>query len=105
MYIVILVTAKDVEEADKIAAQLVQDKLVACANIVEGVRSVFRWQGKVDGAREVLLILKSKKDCFSQVVAAVEKLHSYAVPEIIALPIIDGNQDYLNWINQSCRVP
>lgn len=102
MHIVVLVTAKNVREANKIAAQLVQDKLVACANIVEGVRSIFWWQGKVDKAREVLLILKSEKSRFSKIVTAVKKLHSYEVPEIIALPIIDGNSDYLSWINRSC---
>jgi periplasmic divalent cation tolerance protein len=99
---VVFVTAKNVKEADQIAAKLVADKLVACANIIKGVKSVFWWQKKVEKADEVLLILKSKKSCFKRIVKAVTLLHSYDVPEIIALPIIDGNRDYLKWVNESC---
>lgn len=102
MYIVIFITAKNAREANKIAAKLVADKLIACANIIKGVKSIFRWQGKVDKADEVLLVLKSKKSCFPKIVKTVKSIHSYDVPEIIALPIIDGNKDYLNWIEKSC---
>ncbi len=102
MYIVVFVTAKNVKEANKIATKLVKDKLIACANIVKGVKSIFWWQKKVDKADEVLLILKSKKSCFKKIMKTVTLLHSYEVPEIIALPIIDGNRDYLKWIKESC---
>ena len=102
MPIVILITTKNVSEANRIASALVEDRLIACANIIKGVQSLFRWQGKVDRASETLLILKSEKKNFSKVVGAVKKLHSYEVPEIIALPIIDGNKDYLKWIKKSC---
>ena len=101
MYIVILATAMNTEEANKIAKKLVDDKLVACVNMVENVSSVFRWEGKVDEAKEVLMILKSRKDLFEKIAETIKSLHSYSVPEIIALPIIDGNQDYLNWIKES----
>ena len=103
MYIVILVTAKDTREANKIATKLVADKLIACANVVKDVKSVFSWKGKIDRANEVLLVMKSKKSCFPKIVRAVRALHSYDVPEIIALPIIDGNKDYLNWVKESCK--
>ncbi len=102
MYIVVFVTTKDVKEADKIAAKLVKDKLIACANVIKGVKSIFWWQKKINKADEVLLVLKSKKNCFKRIVKAVTLLHSYEVPEIIALPIIDGNRDYLKWIEESC---
>jgi len=104
MCIVIFITAKNVREANKIAKKLVEDKLIACANVIKGVKSIFCWQGKVERADEVLLVLKSKKSCFQKIVKTVKSLHSYEVPEIIALPIIAGNKDYLNWIKKSCSV-
>lgn len=102
MYIVVFVTAKNVQQANKIANALVTEKLIACANIVNGVRSIFSWQGKVDKADEVLLVLKSKKSCFDRIVRRVRELHSYDVPEIIALPIVAGHKDYLNWVQECC---
>lgn len=101
MHIVILVTAKDEAQANKIAEKLVAEKLVACANIVPGIQSIFRWQGKVDRAREVLLVLKSRRRHFSVIVKTIKAMHSYDVPEVIALPIIEGNKDYLQWITDS----
>lgn len=101
MYIVIFITAKDKEEARLIAAKLVEQKLAACVNIIEGIESVFWWEGKVDQAQEALLILKSKKSLFKEILKTVKKMHSYKVPEVIALPIVQGSQDYLQWINQS----
>jgi len=102
MYIIVLMTTKNVRQANKIAAKLVKDKLIACANVVKGVKSIFWWQKKVDTASEVLLILKAKRSCFKRIVKTATLLHSYEVPEIIALPIIDGNRDYLKWIEESC---
>lgn len=101
MEIVILITAKDVMEAQKMSERLVAEKLAACVNIVAGVRSIFWWDRKVDQADEALMIVKSKKELFERIIKEVKSLHSYEVPEIIALPIIDGNKDYLKWINDS----
>lgn len=101
MHIVILVTAKDEVQANKIAEKLVAEKLVACANIVPGVQSIFHWKGKIDRAQEALLILKSRRRHFPAIVKRVKVLHSYDVPEIIALPIVEGNKDYLQWITDS----
>ena len=103
MNIVVLITARDGEEAERIARRLIEEKLIACANIVDGVKSIFWWQGKVDEARETLIILKSKKTLFKKIIKTVKSVHSYDVPEIIALPIIDGNPDYLEWIHASVR--
>ena len=103
MYCVVLVTTKDEDEAKVISEKLLEEKLAACANIVPGVRSLFRWEGKIDHADEVLLVLKTKKELFGELSAAVKSLHSYSVPEIIALPIVEGNEEYLNWINESVK--
>lgn len=101
MHIVIFVTAKDEAQANKIAEKLVEEKLIACANIVPGIQSIFRWEGKVERAQEVLLVLKSRRRHFPLIVETVKALHSYDVPEVIALPIIEGNKDYLNWLTES----
>ena len=100
-YIVVFVTAKDKQQAQKIADGLLKDRLIACANIVSDVQSFFCWQRKIDQANEVLLIIKTKKVLFKKVVLKVKALHSYDVPEVIALPIVGGNFDYLKWIDES----
>ena len=101
-YIIVLVTAKDKKEAEKISRGLLEAKLIACANIIEGVQSLFWWQGKVDTSKEVLLILKTKKNLFKKIIIKVKSLHRYQTPEIIALPVDLGSKDYLNWIGSSC---
>jgi len=103
MYIVILVTAANKKEAKKIARALIKEKLAACVNIIENVHSLFWWQGKADTAKEVLLIAKSRKTLMNKLIKKVKSLHSYEVPEIIALPIVAGNKEYLKWINESTR--
>ena len=97
--IVIFVTTDSQEEAQKIATRLLNQRKVACVNIVPRVDSLFWWQGKLDSARESLVIAKTKASLLPEVVSLVKDVHSYEVPEIIALPIIGGNEDYLNWID------
>lgn len=101
--IVVLITAASYEEAEKIASSLVSRKLAACVNIIDDVESFFWWKGKLDRAEEVLLIIKSKQAVFKKIVTQVKKLHSYEVPEIIALPIIVGDEKYMDWLNESVR--
>jgi len=103
MYIVVLVTAKNTREASKISQQLLKEKLIACANMIKGVQSLFWWKKKIDKASEVLLVIKSKRSHFKRIVKTVKACHSYDTPEIIALPIVEGNKDYLKWINDSVR--
>ena len=103
MYIVIFVTCVSAAQAKKIASALVSKKLAACVNIVPAVRSLFWWQGKVDKAAETLLIIKSKRSAFSRIAKLVKSLHSYTVPEVIAMPIVAGNKEYLEWIDESVR--
>lgn len=101
--IVVLVTVPTVGVAKKIARLLLTQKLAACVNIMPAAASYFWWENKIDRATERLLVMKTKRTLFSQLVKAVQSKHPYAVPEIIALPIIAGNKAYLDWINESCR--
>jgi periplasmic divalent cation tolerance protein len=103
MYVIVLVTAKDKKEARKISASLVKAKLAACVNIIGKVDSLFFWAGKIDQAKETLLVIKSKKDKLLRIIKLVKSLHSYKVPEIIALPIITGDRPYLRWIDATLR--
>jgi len=100
-YIVVLITCPSKDEGLKIAKALLENKLAACINVIDGLDSYFWWKGKIDYAKEVLLIVKTRLDLFNKVVELVKKLHSYTVPEIIALPILAGNKDYLRWIDES----
>ena len=102
-YIVIFITASNSEEAHKIAKVLLSQRKAACVNIVPGISSLFWWQDKLDSAQESLLIVKTKASLLNQIVTLVREIHSYEVPEIIALPIIGGNQDYLEWIDKEVK--
>ncbi|MDD4894043.1 MAG: divalent-cation tolerance protein CutA [Candidatus Omnitrophica bacterium] len=103
MNLVIFVTAASRKEADKIASVLIKEKLAACVNIIKNVHSLFWWQGKVDSAKEALLVIKSRKALMNKLIKKIKSLHSYEVPEIIALPIVCGDRKYLKWINESTR--
>jgi len=103
MYIVVLVTTKDKKEAQKITTSLIKSKLAACVNIVDKVNSIFFWAGKLDQAKECLLLIKSKKEKLPQIIKLVKSLHGYKVPEIIAIPIIAGDKSYLRWIDAALR--
>jgi periplasmic divalent cation tolerance protein len=100
-YQIVLVTAASPVEACKIADALLNKKLAACASLVPKVQSRFWWKGKIDSAREALLIVKTKKSHFASVEKCVKSLHSYDVPEIIAVPLSAGSSAYLRWIKNS----
>ena len=102
-YIVIYITTGSVNEAKKIGRVLVEEKLVACSNIISPIRSIYSWQGKICDDKEALMVLKTRKKLFNQIVKRVEKLHSYDVPEIIAMPIIEGSSKYLSWLNEETK--
>ena len=102
-FVVVLITASKEDEAAAIAKELVDSGLAACVNIIADIRSIYRWQGKTEDAREALLVVKSRRDLLSDLVVRVKELHSYRVPEVIALPILDGSGDYLDWLRQETR--
>jgi periplasmic divalent cation tolerance protein len=99
--IMILITVGSLEEANRIAQALVERMLAACVNIVPSITSVYRWQDEVQRDSEVLLIVKSRSDVFEHLARCVKELHSYETPEIIALPIVAGDADYLRWLDRS----
>ena len=98
--IVVLVTTRDEEEAHGIAKLLLHERKAACVNILARVDSVFWWQGHIDSTQESLMIIKSKASLLPEIVNLITGVHSYQVPEIVAIPIIGGNQDYLEWIDR-----
>jgi periplasmic divalent cation tolerance protein len=101
-YVVVLVTCGSRAEAQRIAREIVSRRLAACANLLEiPVQSVYRWQGKVERAREFLLLMKTSVRRLPALKAKVERLHSYDVPEFIALPIVAGSPKYLRWLAES----
>ena len=101
--IVVLITTSSEEEAHEIAESLVNRRKAACVNIVPRVDSLFWWKGKLDSARESLLLVKTKASLFPEIISLVKEIHSYEVPEIIALPIIAGSEDYLKWLDIACQ--
>ncbi|HVB98671.1 MAG TPA: divalent-cation tolerance protein CutA [Candidatus Dormibacteraeota bacterium] len=100
--LVVLVTCANLREANRIAQTLVGERLAACVNVQKSpVASVYRWQGKVERAREILLLAKTSARLFPRLERRVRQLHSYQTPEIMALPIAAGSRAYLNWIGES----
>ncbi len=99
--IVVLVTCSSEEEATKIANALVEGRLAACVNIISPVRSIYRWEGKIWDEKEWLLTIKIQQKRFEELEKKVKSLHSYSVPEIIALPIVEGSASYLKWIEEN----
>jgi periplasmic divalent cation tolerance protein len=98
--IVVLTTCDSAEQAAQIARRLVEQRLAACVNILSGVRSVYRWKEKIEDAPELVLMIKSRRDLFAALRAEIEKIHSYEVPEIVALPVVDGSRAYLGWLDR-----
>jgi len=103
-YIVVMVTVDSQEQAKRISDVLLDRKLVACANVVEDIQSFYWWKGKVERSREILLLMKSRSELLEEIVRLVKENHSYEVPEVVALPILGGNPDYLRWIEDSVKI-
>ena len=100
MPIVVLVTTPNREVAEKIARKLVETRLAACINIVDGIKSMYWWKGRIEEDNEVLMIIKTRLDIFNDLVEEVKRNHVYEVPEVIALPVIIGYRDYINWLEK-----
>jgi len=99
--VMIFITTLTPESAEKISQDLLDEKLAACANTIHGVRSLFWWKGKIDEAHESLIICKTRQSLVKKLTKFVRERHEYEVPEIIAVPIIGGNPDYLKWVKES----
>jgi periplasmic divalent cation tolerance protein len=98
--LVIYITAPDEEMGAKLARTLVEERLAGCVNIIKPVRSIYRWQENIEDDAEVLMIVKTQKSLFASLANRVRELHSYTVPEIIAVPVVDGSEDYLKWLEE-----
>jgi len=101
--IVVLSTCAGAEEAERMARVLVTEQLAACVSVVPNIRSFYRWQGALESSGEYLLIIKTSRSLFDAVKTEIEKLHTYELPELIALPIVEGAENYLNWLGQNLR--
>ncbi len=102
-YCVVLVTAPKGGAARKLARLILKRRLAACVNIIKGIDSLFWWEGKIDAAREDLMVVKTRRDLLASLTRTIKKAHSYSVCEVVALPIIGGNRSYLDWLGASCR--
>jgi periplasmic divalent cation tolerance protein len=98
--IVVLSTCASAEEAQRVARALVEKRLAACVNVMPGVRSVYRWQDAIEDEEEVLLLIKTSRALLEDLRNEIERLHSYEVPEVIALPVVDGSERYLAWMSR-----
>jgi periplasmic divalent cation tolerance protein len=101
--IVVFCTCAQADEAEKIARSLVEAHLAACVNVLPGARSFYRWEGAIENSGEFLLIVKSSRSRFDALRREIERLHSYKVPEIVALPVVDGSPNYLNWLDDELK--
>lgn len=103
--IVVLTTCDSEQQATQLARALVEQRVAACVNILPGARSVYRWKDEIEDAAEWLLVIKSRRDLFPALRAAVEKLHTYEVPELIAMPLVEGSEPYLAWLDRELAPP
>jgi periplasmic divalent cation tolerance protein len=101
--IVVFSTCGSADEAERLARRLIDERLAACVNVISPVRSFYRWKGAVEDSVEWLLIVKSSRGLFASLRAALESAHSYEVPEVVAIPIVDGSPGYLSWIEQELQ--
>src|SRR5690349_18567808 len=103
--IVVFSTCSTLEEAEQIARKLIEERLAACVNVTTGMRSFYRWKGAVEDAAEFLLIIKSSRPLFERLRLELEKAHTYEVPEVLAVPVVEGSRNYLNWMENELRDP
>jgi periplasmic divalent cation tolerance protein len=102
--IVVMTTCEAADDADRIASSLVEKRLAACVSILPGATSVYRWKGTVERAAEIVVLIKTSRALLARVQAEVERLHPYELPEVLALPVMDGSERYLEWLNQGLLV-
>jgi periplasmic divalent cation tolerance protein len=103
--IVVLTTCDSEKRAEQLARHLVDQRVAACVNILPKARSIYRWKEKVEDATEWVLLIKSRRDLFAALRTEIQKLHTYEVPEVIALPVVEGNEAYLGWFDGQLTAP
>jgi periplasmic divalent cation tolerance protein len=103
--VIVFSTCASQEEAKRIARGLVEERLAACVNIIDGIESIYSWQGKVEESKEVMLVVKSRRDLLGRLQERLASMHSYEVPEAIAIPVVDGLPAYLEWLDREIDPP
>jgi periplasmic divalent cation tolerance protein len=103
--IVVLTTCDSEKQAEKLAHTLVDQRFAACVNILPNARSIYRWEGKIEDSAEWLLLIKSRRDLFAALRYEIQKMHTYEVPEVIAIPVVDGSDTYLGWLDGQLITP
>jgi periplasmic divalent cation tolerance protein len=101
--IIVFTTCDSAKEAKQLARHLVEQRVAACVNILPKAHSVYRWKEKIETAAEYVLVIKSRRDLFPALRAEIEKIHSYEVPEIVAVPVVEGSQAYLAWLERELK--
>ena len=101
----VLTTCDSEKQAEKLAHTLVDQGLAACVNVLPKGRSIYRWEGKIEDSAEWLLLIKSRRDLFAALRAEIQKMHTYELPEVIAIPVVDGSEAYLNWLDDQLIKP
>ena len=103
-YSIILNTCPDINIAEALASALVEKKLAACVNILPGITSVYSWQGKIEKGKEVLLVIKTRRECYESVEALIREQHPYELPEVVSVSIEKALPEYLSWINENVAI-
>ena len=101
-YNLIYITTKNLKEAETIGEYIVSNRFASCVNIIDNMKSIYHWQGKIEKSKEVIIIAKTKVKLTNKLIVEVKNIHSYKIPCIIAIPIISGDSDFLNWIEKEC---
>ena len=101
--LIVFVTVSSREEGENIGTSLVESKLAACVNVIPQVSSIFSWQGKIESENEVLLLVKTSQDRIGDLIDEIKRVHSYDVPEILAVPVFAGSKEYIDWVHQETR--
>jgi len=101
--VIVLVTVPSQKEGERIGRMLVESRLAACVNLIPHLLSIYRWEGKIQEEGEFLLMIKTTADRFAELREKVKRIHSYEVPEVLALPVLDGNTDYMEWVYRETR--
>ncbi|MFA6583372.1 MAG: divalent-cation tolerance protein CutA [Elusimicrobiaceae bacterium] len=104
-YSVTMITVPDQKTADAISGEVLNRKLAACVSLTPGVKSTYWWQGKLETSAEIIMLIKSRRNLFPELMLEIRNLHPYKTPEVITFNIEDGNTEYLDWIGASCAAP
>jgi periplasmic divalent cation tolerance protein len=101
--IVVFSTCESYQEAEKIATSLVEKRLAACVNLIPGIESIYHWRGAMERSKEFLLVIKSSRELLRDLQAELSRMHSYETPEVLAVPVVDGAEEYLNWMERALQ--